>query len=503
MRRVREWYREHEVGLAMLAVMTCLVALAYVWWPSEAQADAFRTITINKPPLGHWIQSEVELNAVQAEAREIVRRAEAMPRGSYTAEVHHKDQKRLLYLNKSLFPVEGGRIIDGRLVTPVEPSISIPATTGREVNVIRSLELELQRDMNSIVDVFVRESPIAEREKAAALNKAAHLSEISMMQKVESDYHAWPFLAWMLHTHLTSMGVVFLLFLLRAQFIEQKRRILLLDPLKTAFWMLFWPVGVWVYPTDDPIQVVRLVRHRLAMATSFLFTVAVPNFALAQSGHSGEKKDKQDHTLVLTFEGVDRYHGMAVGEIFIPEPAPRVMGRYTYITPKGSFYLDSWNSVGRGFNNEADFGGGWARSGWDISYTHFFIRGGDIEQVAVAKSGGIKVGKAKIPLGARLIGYFGTKASSPPGGVVSKFSSALSHRLGLGVGLTHKVALGIDNNPFGLGNGWSAIGFYTIEAGWKKAYLAWNASAPIRGQDNTTRGFRQSLSGGYRHAWAW
>jgi hypothetical protein len=200
----------------------------------------------------------------------------------------------------------------------------------------------------------------------------------------------------------------------------------------------------------------------------------------------------------FTAEAVNRYHGQQVGEIFAPDPAPRILARYTRATEVGKFYFDGWSSFGSGFNLELDAALGYQGDGWDLSATHFFIRGGDIFQFAVAKS--FKVREAS--LDAALFHYLGTRPSSPPGGTVFKIGSGFSHPAGP-VAVSHRFSLGVDDNPFGLGEGISAIAFYNVEAAWKRLYAGWNASVPLFGRDNTTRGFRESFSFGYRHAIVW
>jgi hypothetical protein len=290
---------------------------------------------------------------------------------------------------------------------------------------------------------------------------------------------------------------------------------------RTLLAIALWPVMFWRVQKLEVKQVARMAMRRLALAVSFFFTAAVPNFALAQSGKpDNQKKRDSEHTLVLetksveapekpknsfalAFEGVDKYHGMAVGEIFAPKPAPRTLGRYTRTTSYGNVYVDSWNSMGRGFNNESDLGLGFEKSGLDVSYTHFFIRGGDIGQLSLAKSGSVKIRGKKVPLNSNLLRYFRLRETSPPTGTVFKLASAINQRVGPKLALQHRFALGVDNNPFGLGKGLSAIGFYTAELGFKSAYATWNATVPVAGTQNTSRGFRQSISVGYRHGFAW
>jgi hypothetical protein len=251
----------------------------------------------------------------------------------------------------------------------------------------------------------------------------------------------------------------------------------------------------------------------------FLGLASVPERAMAQQNQGGGIKPEATvvvpaitesqttrNSFDLTFEAVDQYHGMVVGEIFARKPAPRVMGRYTRNTSSGSFYVDSWNSIGAGYNMEADLGLGWNRKGWDISYTHFAVRGGDIAQFSLIKSGNIRVARHEVSLGANLIYYAAVKPSSPPGGVVGKIFAGTSHRipgLGKSFSLGHRVAIGADDNPFGLGDGISMIGFYSPEIGFKGMYFGWNASVPLAGKDNTTRGFRESFSAGFRHSFNW
>ncbi len=71
------------------------------------------------------------------------------------------------------------------------------------------------------------------------------------------------------------------------------------------------------------------------------------------------------------------------------------------------------------------------------------------------------------------------------------------------VTIRHQVALSVDDNGLGQGEGWSLLGFYTAEVGYKNAFLKWNASSPVLGLGNTSRGFVQSFSAGYRHSFAW
>lgn len=212
------------------------------------------------------------------------------------------------------------------------------------------------------------------------------------------------------------------------------------------------------------------------------------------------------NSLSLTLEGVNRYHGSMVGEIFEPAPAPRAILSLSHRTPYGTWMLNSWNSAGSGFNAESDLGAAFRAGNVTLSYTHFAIRGGDLTQLGISLSSGVSVGARVVPLAVDLRYYFGQRPNSPPGGTVLKVSSGGGHRLpGLvkDFQLRHRLALGIDSNPFRLGTGVSAIGFYSVELGYKKAYVSWSLSQPVAGRDNTTRGFRQSIAGGYRYNLAW
>jgi hypothetical protein len=492
--------------LAWIAVCVCAAVLVWIWIPSSFEKDIIRTRIVHPPALGYWIYSVEDLKAVNQEVLALRERVDRqIDSGEYTAEMHFANMERLIDLEKSLLPMSGG-YADAHIFIPARSTIDDREVTFQAANISRVIESGLNQVTNDITHSFMR-MPRKVLDRSAELAQEAGLFERKMRRVDDDDWHAGPFFGWLIKTHIESMGVVFFFFLLRAQFIGQRRRILVFDAPKTIFWMFFWPIGIWRYPTNDPVVFVRILQHRLAMAVSVFFSIAVPNFALAQSSKAeGQKKREQQNTLTLGVEAVDKYVGSAVGEIFQPDPGLRLMGRYTRATSKGNFYIDSWNSAGRGFNRESDIGVGYQRSGWDVSLARYFVRIGDIAQISVAKSGSVPVAGRSVPFGANLMYYRGLSSASPPGGVVFKLSSSTAHRIpGLSSSfqLRHRVALGVDNNPFGLGEGVSASGFYTAEVGYKSFYLDYNASRPLLGTANTTRGFRQSFAVGYRHAFAW
>lgn len=509
----KETFREkHGFSLAAGAIFACFLGLLYVWVPSAAEKDSFRSYKVNPPPLGHWIATAPEMQAVFKEFSEIQRRVDKTRPGEYTPQAHLADVSRITDLTKSLLPIDGGYMVYKGMI-PARDPVHDQAASMEAAAAYRAVQGQMFFVNNEISNAFGRYSTDEQKQQFRDLAEAANMFQRESKPVVETHWFPGPLFRWILKTHLQSMIVVFFFFLIRAEIIGQRRRILIYDAPKTAFWMLFWFVGIWKYPSDEAVVLVRLVQKRLAMAMSVFFTLAVPSFAAAQSGKADSKKKDEAHTLVLPknsfglgIEGVNKYHGGLIGEMSSQEPAPRVLGRYTRSTAKGNFYVDSWNSFGRAFNNEADLGVGFERHGLDVSYTHYALRGGDAEQLYVGKSGSMKMGKRTVPLSVSVFSFFRSRPSSPPGGILVRTGTGFSHQvrgLGLNLQLRHRVAASVDNNPFGLGKGWSALGFYTLEVGYKRLYAAWNTSVPIAGQDNTTRGFRQNFAGGYRQNFAW
>lgn len=520
---MRKWLEENSNAVAVTVTAFCILALIFVWVPSKAEKDGFRTRIANTPPLGHWISTISELEAVRVEVRAIEVRANSLSPGEYTPEVYVNDLNRLLMIEKSLLETGGMLFASAEGVSAQGglEEVKVPFEVGMRNTWLR---LEVTRVFTHVANKFQAIASNQDIEKVRLLSEEAGYRKLSAMQMVESDYHAGLFFAWMLKTHIESMVVVFFFFLLRAHFIGQRRRMLVYDLSQTVLWMWFWPVGIFRYPTADPVEFALVVRHRLAMAMSLFFTIASPGFAHAQSGKAnGDKKEDTGHTLIVDsanerpvsdnsspmnqfsmgFEVVSKYHGMDLSVVLQDEPAPRVSTRYSRTTSLGDLTLGLWNSIGHGSNKEIDVDVGYSKSGWNLSLARYFVGGGDILQLSGSKGGILRLGKARIPLSATVNYYLGAEATSPPGGIGAKLSSGWTHKLARGFQLSHRAAVGVDNNPFSLGNGLTAIASYASEAGFKNAYLSWNASAPIRGQDNTTRGFHHSVSGGYRYAIAW
>lgn len=216
------------------------------------------------------------------------------------------------------------------------------------------------------------------------------------------------------------------------------------------------------------------------------------------------------NSITIEFQAVDKYHGGVVGEIFASDPAPRLIAAYTRTTGIGDLTVSSWNSTGRKFNLEGDLGLAWSKWGWNAGFTRFFVRGGDIDQTSFGKSGSVNLKGRTLTLGADLKIYTKARASSPPGGVVGKFSIGYAkpfpgfERLQV----RHRFEIGADNNPFGLGRGVSGLAFYNIETAYKlndaaEMYASWLASDAVWGRGNTTRRFRNSFAIGYRWGRKW
>ncbi|MBX4204803.1 MAG: hypothetical protein KW788_01280 [Candidatus Doudnabacteria bacterium] len=473
--------------------------------------------------------ADSQVDIIMGEAKKLGSSGGPMgPSFPYTAQKHLEHMRQLTLLEKSVAmdwePVNKGQYLD-------KPGIGGPPTPRNDskaaLRKIQNAKVELTRYFEE-GSYWNSPSLKQEYEKLAAADP-----QLREYESFEPQVWHWDFAPLALF-----LGQMYLWTMLGAAMMFWAGILALeIDPsqlrgfgpramfaLQAIFAVACWPVMFWRFPSPKGFkELARLFMRQVAMAVSFFFTVAVPNMALAQSGKAdNQKKRDSEHTLIvnqsvsdapekpknsfaLSFEGVNKYHGMAVGEIFAPKPAPRVLARYTRLTSAGDFYVDSWNSFGLGFNMESDLGVGWARSGWNFSLTKFFIRGGDVIQFGGSKSGSVKLGKRKLPLGATLLHYFRTNGSSPPVGTILKLATGFNHSAGLGkdLRLAHRFALGTDNNPFGLGHGITMVGFYTAEAGYKGAYLGWSASVPVVGQSNTSRGFRQSVSVGYRHAFGW
>jgi len=179
------------------------------------------------------------------------------------------------------------------------------------------------------------------------------------------------------------------------------------------------------------------------------------------------------------------------------------MATYARKTPLGEFRFGNWNSFGSNANRETDLEVGWAAKGFEVQLSRYFLyQLGDLVQLAVTKSGTIGIGKRKLPLGATFIYYSGVDGSSPQGGSVVQLSTGFEHSVGR-LQFRHRVSATADNNPFGMGEGISSIGIYTVEAGYKCFFGAWHSSVPVAGRDNTSRVFRQSVSAGCRYSFAW
>jgi hypothetical protein len=245
----------------------------------------------------------------------------------------------------------------------------------------------------------------------------------------------------------------------------------------------------------------------LTMIVIIVLTIS----ATAQSNPTAAPQPVEPkNSFSMILEGVNRYHGGVVGEIFEKTAAPRIITRYTRMTEAGSFYGEFWGSEGKRFNREGDITLGYAVSGFDFSFARFMVRGGDINQLAVTKTGTVTVKGKVVGVGATLYHYWKASKTSPPGGNVLKISASFAHSIpGVNerVQIRHNFAVGVDDNPFGLGDGITAVGHYGTEAAVKlkasEAYFGWRMSNAIAGRDNTGRRFRQSISFGWRKNWNW
>lgn len=250
--------------------------------------------------------------------------------------------------------------------------------------------------------------------------------------------------------------------------------------------------------------------QRLITAAVLLLLFSTFAFAQGVTAPTPTPTPKTKNSITIEVQAVNKYHGGVVGEIFASDPAPRLIMAYTRTTKLGDFTLASWDSAGRKYNQEGDLGLTWSKWGWNAGFTRFFVRGGDIDQTSFGKSGSINVGERKISLGADVKIYTKPRASSPPGGVVGKFSVGYEKPWTGYERLTfrHRFEVGVDNNPFGLGEGISGLAFYNIEAAYKlndaaEIYASWLASDAVWGRENTTRRFRNSFAVGYRWGRKW
>lgn len=250
--------------------------------------------------------------------------------------------------------------------------------------------------------------------------------------------------------------------------------------------------------------------QRLITAAVLLLLFSTFTFAQTVTGPTPTPTPTTKNSITIEVQAVDKYHGGVVGEIFASDPAPRLIVNYTRITSLGDFTISSWSSEGRKFNRESDLGLTWCKFGWCGGFTRFFVRGGDIDQTSFGKSGSIKLGERTLALGADVKIYTKARASSPPGGVVGKFSVGYAKPWAGFERLTfrHRFEVGVDNNPFGLGHGVSGLTFYNIEAAYKlndasELYASWLASDAVWGRENTTRRFRNSFALGYRWGRKW
>jgi hypothetical protein len=433
---------------------------------------------------------------------------------SYTPKQHLEHTRQLMILEKEL-DWDYHTCIDttGYCTRQLEETKVVQAR-------ITSAREELDRIFENGVDQnkqfynYYAKTWKVEYEEAKAADSV--LRQYDGYQTQVSNWDFGPLLWYHFQMYLWTLVLAFMMYwsMALAKNIPLGQFLLLID--QTALLFLVWPVMFWKIERLNPKAIARMAMRRLAVMVSFFFTLA-PGAAFAQ-GKKAEKKASTDYALVaevedtpaaasdppvnsfgVSVEAVNKYQGLAVGEIFADEPAPRIAGRYARTIPKGSIFASSWNSLGHGYNNESDLGVGLQSSGFGVSFTHMFVRGGDVDSISVGKSG--KVGRL-VPLGINLFHFFGTSKTSPPGGTVLKVSTSAGHHVGP-VQVQHRFAASADNNPFGLGKGVSGIGFYTIEASIKRWYAAWNASVPILGRENTTRGFRQSVAVGYRQSFVW
>jgi hypothetical protein len=536
---MKSYVSQEEAGWVMkiLAVALCLIGLVYVWAPNNAELDSIRTNIVHAPPVGHWIYTEAELTEVHKKVTALQKRLRVQrdARDGYTGRQHFQDHEWLVKTEKSLLPYSGEVTMDSRGATygvsrggirgmrfQTSPSaLEGYVVTPRAASLLHHLRVALsETSTRDAFDAFYQQKNYThEVEVFRGLMKESGLEGLAVRPIEEMDVHWGAFGSWFLITHIQSMFIVLVLFAIRAHLLGQSPWILFhfghIE--KTVFWMMFWPVGICVHPKNEVMQLIRIMRQRVAIAFSFLLTVAVPGIAKAQA-RAGDGKASAEHAQVaeapkqprnsvaLAFEGVNRYVGPFVVETFAEGAAPRVMATYARQTDAGTFHLDSWNSVGTGFHNEADLGAGFSRKGWDVSITHFFVRGGDIVQAALSKAGSVPLGSKKLSLGATLYHFRGIGKTSPPGGTVGRFTAGFSHSVrGLGnkLSITHNVALGVDDNPFGLGDGVTATAAYGVEVGYKGAYVGWFGGSAVAGRDNTARGFRQNFSAGFRHQFAW
>lgn len=481
-------------------IAVCLAALVFVWFPSGEELASIRTNVINPPPLGRFIYQEPELRSVLAELGSLRAQISEIKKSGkrYSAQDHAKHHRRLLQVEKSLLPIA--------LMT-----ISSNDKSGDKVRVTHEAAMLISHVRVEIATVAHLELYAAFRGQEHYFEEAARFKSLAQEMGITSlsntpvedmQIHWRPLWLWIVSNQIQSMIVAFALYAIRVCQLGHSPWILVLQAEKTAFWMMFWVIGLFRYPNSDPVQLVRVIRHRVAVAASFLLTFAFPGFAKAQN--RDEEKPKQTsssqrmtNSVFVGFEIVDKYHGMIVGEIFEPSPAARVMARYSKATRFGEFYVDTWNSFGSGYNRETDVGIGFRIYGVDVSYTHFAVLGGDIGLLAASKT----IRKSRLPLAASVYWFRSVSNTSPPGGVAVKLSTSFKHDLGFSkVSVSHSLTLGTDNNPFNLGQG-KAIGvFYNAEAGYKGIYAGINLSA-VGG--NTTRGVRQSLTAGIRHSFTW
>lgn len=485
--------RDYRQWVIVFLVLLCIGAIARGWFPNEAERASFSTTILNTPPIGHWLYTEKDLIATRDEILAIENRIAKLPAGGYTPTQYLADLDRVSALEFSMLPDEYSYV--GRGAIRREPRrVRDLSIEGKKIRTW--LPILFSGASNEIMRVFNEKSTRAQQREVQKMADARPMQNFRLSPE-ETDWHYGVLFKWMAAAHIQSMLWVLLLFVVRTEIVGQKKRLLLYEWPKTIFYMFFWPVGIFLYPTNDVRAVAKAVRRWVIWAFRLLMSTSIPQMVLAQTQSGGNAKR---NTLNIGVEFVDKYHGLAVGEIFQDDPGARFSASYSRTTDLGTIHVDSWNSVGPKYNSEAYLGFGVSRSGFDVSFTHLFAQGGDVESVSLSKSWAAHYHGNQIPLRADLMRFYGTGSTSPPGGAVLKVGTGFSHKLTpmlKNLGISHSFAIGVDNNPFGLGKGLSSVGFYGISARYKGAYAGWNASDAIAGRSNTTRGFRQSLAAGY------
>jgi hypothetical protein len=333
----REWYDQapHWTNESIMSrgsfivLLVCLIAMVAVWWPSQTERNEFRDVIVHEPALGHWIYTEAELLSVHEELNKMLAQAEASEKNTapYTAEQHFQNMQRITLIEKSLLPVEHRMVVMGR--GPVDTYWASPDSQFRISNeasrLLTGLHIRTKWTTTQLSAAFHQQGR-EQIEKYGGLADDAEIFKTSLQPVVETDYHARPFASWIFWTYLQSIVVALGFFGIRVQIVGVSPWQILLKP----EWLFFWPIGIWVYPTNDPYRAAKIVAQRLAWAMGLFLSAAVPNNAMAQNKKADEKKKRDDgHSLLLVPSNTTSFEG-----------PPDQMGLYGQDQgPKGTFEL--------------------------------------------------------------------------------------------------------------------------------------------------------------------